>query len=566
MKKSEKLDAHNEAPIAFQIPGKLRRSGMSEGTQANKTPSTDQVQSSTSITDRNGIADEALASIQPLPERAESSAPSPAGVRSHVGAFAISPGLRPTDGPENSSGSTPNTDLEAHCTDENRLVEAQLVDNTVVHAENLKHSPAPNNKIHWLLMIACLVILVLLAIVVTLAVLSVEGKERGTSTGAGLRNSTSYNEKPTPGETVADLTAAPTPATSAPTSAPTCPQCFEDGAELYHAMNAYYQDPSPNSSVALLYGHPIGTWLVSQVTNFNYLLSPSNRSASARSSTLSISEEGIAYATNFSNDLSSWDMSGAKRLEHVFSGMQRISSSLGIQAWDVSNTQNMRGLFKDTHWTEDPLNLNSWNTSQVSNLNHFFQYSNVQKAGLSNWDTSCLKELWEFAEGATQFNENLGNWNVQRITSMTSAFEGASSFNVDLSRWKTHSLHTLNLAFKNAASFNQPLQDWDVSRVHSLGGLFQGSIFNQPLEEWDISECTITRQTFADNPTFNQPLGKWDVSRVVDARWMFERASNFSQNLCSWASKLPPNANVTEMFQQTNCPNTSDPNLEEGGP
>ena len=34
---------------------------------------------------------------------------------------------------------------------------------------------------------------------------------------------------------------------------------------------------------------------------------------------------------------------------------------------------------------------------------------------------------------------------------------------------------------------------------------------------------------------------------------------SFQQNLCSWGKRFPVNANVTGMFQYTNCSNTSVP-------
>lgn len=547
--KSEKdVDAHSTTGKSFSSQDKLRcrNHGQPADPKGCSTPT--DVGHCYDNADPQGDRDGIVSGIQPFPEQA-ANAVSASVLGSRVGAYAIRSGARPTaHNSTNANRPTPDTDLEAFGVDENKLVEAELVDNNVVHAEKLKEAPSsPSTKSRWVLLVILVLVLVLALLAVSGALLAVSGTGKGEP-------ETSPNQDDE----------AQTPS---PTSAPTCPLCFETQEELHNAVTAYYQDPSPNSSNALRYGYPIGDWSVSQITRFNFLFSPSNRSESARISNLSISEEALSYATNFSANLGSWDMSGAKQLEEMFSGMQNISSALGMQHWDVSNAKNMRGLFKDTHWrTEDSLDLSSWNTSQVRNLNHFFQYSNVQEAGIAGWDTSSLNQLWEFAEGATEFNEDLGNWNVERVTTMTSAFEGASSFNTDLSRWKTHSLHTLNLAFHKASSFNQPLQDWDVGRVDSLGGLFQGSVFNQPLEEWDVSECTILRQTFADNPAFNQPLAGWDVSRVVDARWMFKRASNFSQDLCSWASKLPPNADVKAMFRFSNCPNKSDPVLEEGGP
>ena len=134
---------------------------------------------------------------------------------------------------------------------------------------------------------------------------------------------------------------------------------------------------------------------------------------------------------------------------------------------------------------------------------------------------------------------DLSNWDVSNVRSLNQAFRETAFFNGDLSRWNTQSLLDIAGAFNGAASFNQDISQWQVGKVHKMLQAFTASAFNQ-----DISG--------------------WNVSSVTDAKWVFSRSS-FNQNLCAWGSKLPSHANTTGMFQNTPCPNTSDPVIP-GGP
>jgi len=67
--------------------------------------------------------------------------------------------------------------------------------------------------------------------------------------------------------------------------------------------------------------------------------------------------------------------------------------------------------------------------------------------------------------------------------------------------------------------------------------------------------------------SFNQDLSSWDVSQVTYMGYTFTDASSFNQDLCSWGTKLsidPPY--IFDIFSNSGCPYSSDPNLLEGGP
>jgi len=65
--------------------------------------------------------------------------------------------------------------------------------------------------------------------------------------------------------------------------------CFQTRAELDTAIAQYMENNSTGTQVAATYGHPIGTWCVSQITDFNQL---------------------FLGQQLFNEDLNGWDVSG----------------------------------------------------------------------------------------------------------------------------------------------------------------------------------------------------------------------------------------------------------------
>jgi surface protein len=118
--------------------------------------------------------------------------------------------------------------------------------------------------------------------------------------------------------------------------------------------------------------------------------------------------------------------------------------------------------------------------------------------------------------------------------------------------------------FYNGASFNQPLEGWNVSSVTDMSWMFYGATsFNQTLTGWNVSSVTDMSLMFSKATSFNQPLDTWDVSSVTNMNAMFYEAASFSQSFCKWFNltyKTIPD--VKEMFFNSSCANTSDPNFD----
>lgn len=511
----------------------------------------------------SGMEQAILSTIEPLPPAQQDT------VRGRVGAHAVvsSPACPPLVLARQASGATDTefTDLESGGSENGTLIEAHLVKDKedvedvateVVHAEKMA-PPSSTKRIRWLMATACLVIVVL---VVSLVVALVQARKESTGRPeenlfGGLANPTSaLDPSATEDEGEKPLTNTDFPKEDNITTLP----CFQSSQELYDAMTAYYEDPTPNSSIAQQYGYPIGNWCISGLRNFAHVLTPFRHKTTFN---VNLTAQATEVALYFHEDIGSWNLSNARQLDEMLWGVQNLSAHWGIGRWDVSKVHSFKGLFLDTHWTDPHLDLSTWNTSGARNLAQLFRSSSgieTASIGIDAWDTSKVENMASLAEDANDFNQDIAHWQTSKVTSLQSAFRNANRFDQPIGQWNTSSLTKLNMAFLNATSFNQPLGDWDVSQATTLRATFQSTPFNQDLSQWDVSRVQSMKGTFRYS-SFNQDVSGWNVSAATELRWMFNGATSFSQDLCAWGSLLPANAKVDGMFQHTSCPNQSDP-------
>jgi len=114
-----------------------------------------------------------------------------------------------------------------------------------------------------------------------------------------------------------------------------------------------------NSDVALRYGYPIGTWNVSQITNFTKVFDPE------RSSKLDVLREQN-YDSFFNEDISGWDMSNAVTLRGMFAGATRFAAK-DLNTWQVHKVTDFSyTFFMNTAFNG---NISSWNTSSAVTMN-----------------------------------------------------------------------------------------------------------------------------------------------------------------------------------------------------
>lgn len=141
---------------------------------------------------------------------------------------------------------------------------------------------------------------------------------------------------PTAVPSVAPSSASPTPGLLA----------FATPVELRDAVDAYLLDNGPDTEVALAYGHPIGTWDVSLITDFSELFDAVIRNA---------------MAADFDEDISTWNTGRATTMFAMFDGARAFNQNLS--GWNVARVVDMDFMFSGCASFES--DLSGWNTGSV---------------------------------------------------------------------------------------------------------------------------------------------------------------------------------------------------------
>ncbi|WP_051155383.1 BspA family leucine-rich repeat surface protein, partial [Winogradskyella psychrotolerans] len=203
-------------------------------------------------------------------------------------------------------------------------------------------------------------------------------------------------------------------------------------------------------------------------------------------------------ATNFNQDIGSWDVSNITNMEAMFSSATSFNGEIGL--WDVSNVVNMKAMFA-------------------------FTYS---------------------------FNKMLGLWDVSSVTTMESMFNGAIVFNGNIGSWNVGNVTNMLRMFRSASSFNAAIGSWDVSKATNMESMFDhATSFNKTLDLWDLSSVTNMKLMFNEASDFNGEIGSWDVSEVTSMTNMFGGATAFNQSLAAWGTKFNANVDLRNMLNNS---------------
>lgn len=218
--------------------------------------------------------------------------------------------------------------------------------------------------------------------------------------------------------------------------------------------------------------------------------------------------------------------------------------------------------------------INDWNVSKLRHFNHLFD---VDRNPLAS--STRLQDTDFF---------DLSKWDVSQATSMIGIFRGATSMNVDVSHWDTSSNQRFDNMFQNARSFQGVgLNNWNVSNGINFESMFEGTNnlgASIDLRSWDVSKAETVTNMFRqsnfgrlDAPQQEQRRGQDfaitttttttdddddedDFELSDDDLFLFQNDIQ-QYNLCGWRWKLPASADTRGMFEQSLCPDTSDPDL-----
>jgi hypothetical protein len=168
-------------------------------------------------------------------------------------------------------------------------------------------------------------------------------------------------------------------------------------------------------------------------------------------------------------------------------------------------------------------------------------------------------------------------WKVERIRDFGNLFNAnrnsaAGTVQLDLSEWDTSNADSMIDMFVKATQINFDVSLWDTSKVISFNGMFDGCTNFQGtgLQYWNVQSGRFFQNMFRNTPSLQTDLSPWNVKNAINLDNMFIN-SNFGvtttttgDTMCSWAyRKLYPGVTTANMFVGSNCPNTTNPDINQ---
>jgi surface protein len=239
-------------------------------------------------------------------------------------------------------------------------------------------------------------------------------------------------------------------------------KCFASNEELRNALfEASSGDATAhNSSLAEIYGWPIGSWCVSKVTHFDFLFST---------------------IADFSEDLSGWDTSSVTSMEYIFQYSSNFSGD--VLGWDTSSLTSMRSMFdSSSNFAGD---VSGWDTSSVTSMRSMFSRCNNFSGDITGWNTSSVSDMAYTFERSSDFASDVSGWDTSSVTSMISMFAFCNNFAGDISGWDTSSVTSMFRTFHESSEFAGDITGWNTSSVSDMADMFlSASDFRQDLCSW----------------------------------------------------------------------------------
>ena len=307
---------------------------------------------------------------------------------------------------------------------------------------------------------------------------------------------------------------------------------------------------------------PISSWDTSKVTNMDHAF---------RSVTAKVGPHGYPSAPRIICVTQSINQSATGRFDDV--------ANIDISNWDVSNVKSMNHMFHGFIGIYG--DLSGWNVSQVTSMSHMFDDVRYL-ANTSTWDTSKVTDMsymFKMHEGAPAYNRALlgnfiENFNVSAVTTMKRMFEHFgdgyhgerqripreflwdNTPPMDLSRWELSSLTNMHSMFYRAttvSSFLHGAKDWDVRKVEDMSNMFQWSACGTliDLSGWKTTSLRNMDNMFRDFPkwsgTCSANLSGWDLRSMTSLDGVFYNSKWTVLDLTGWNTSNI--VSMAEMFK-----------------
>jgi len=228
----------------------------------------------------------------------------------------------------------------------------------------------------------------LLSLIIAIAIVGVQGQQHIGLRGGGGSRATVAIHTPEAAAVGSDTTSN----ASILDFIPEVPKCFETTQELRDAVHRYQNGLTFDPELAQTYGWPIGSWCVSEITDFSQLFS-------------------AQHHRYFNEPLASWNMAQATDLTGMFQNCHIFNQPLG--AWDVSSVTTMSRMFASARSFDQ--DLSPWNTARVQDFSymflHAFSFQHVPNA----WSIASATTMEGMFRDARSLEGAALTWDLSRV-------------------------------------------------------------------------------------------------------------------------------------------------------
>ena len=134
------------------------------------------------------------------------------------------------------------------------------------------------------------------------------------------------------------------------------------------------------------------------------------------------------WADNWRNyDLTTACTSHVTDMSELFEGASNFNQDIG--SWDVSNVTDMHDMFNYAESFNQ--NISSWDVSSVTYMDGMFHEVDKFNHDIGSWDVSSVGDMNLMFANAKNFNQNLSVWCVSQVYNHTDFADGATSWTKD---------------------------------------------------------------------------------------------------------------------------------------
>ena len=165
-----------------------------------------------------------------------------------------------------------------------------------------------------------------------------------------------------------------------------------------------------------------------------------------------------------------------ENLNSAFDGCTNLVE-VASDAPDLSIVASLSEMFRRaTNFTGD---LSNWDVSTVPWMVSMFQDASAFNGDISCWDVSSCNSIRYMFNNASTFNQDISAWDVSLMATLQHTFDGATAFDQDLSAWDISNVTEMAHMFDNSgmsrSSYDKTINGWAANSASLQNGVTLGA-------------------------------------------------------------------------------------------